>query len=114
MKVRAIAELPLSPLITGAPGLNPPVPARRLEFADDFFGGNFGVRLGREIIRRYDAERCPAQDESAGPPDRSHGRAPKARPALIGNDGKLRYLGQIASGNRPRAPYAAMSTLARG
>src|SRR5476649_1630489 len=100
--------------------MNPPVPALEsggpegltLEFADDFFGGKFGVRLGREIIRRHDAECCSAQDESAGPPDRSHGRAPKARSTLIGNNRKLGYLGQIASGNRPRAPNAAMSTLA--
>jgi hypothetical protein len=81
-----------------------------LKFLDDLFGREFSIRLGRKIVGRNDTKCCPALDESPGPPIGSHGRAPKARSALVGHNRKVGYLGQIASGNGPRARYAAMST----
>ena len=74
-----------------------------LEFPDDFFGREFGFRLGRGIIRRHEAGCRLAPDESAGLSIRGYGRAPMSRPALVSHNRKLRYLGQIASSERPRA-----------
>jgi hypothetical protein len=81
-----------------------------LKFPDDFFGCKFGIGLGRGIIRRHEARSRPAPDEEPGMRMRGYGCAPVPRSALVGNNRKLRYLGQIASDNRPRASYAAMST----
>jgi len=79
------------------------------EFPDDFFGREFGFRLGRGIIRRHETGCCLAPDESAGLSIRGYGRAPMSRSALVSNNRKLRYLSHIASKSRPRALYAAMS-----
>jgi hypothetical protein len=83
---------------------------RRLELPDDLFGRKPGIRLGRKIVWGHDARYRLAEHEGAGWPMRGYGRAPMPRPALVGNNRKLRYLGHGASDNRPRARYAAMST----
>jgi hypothetical protein len=64
-----------------------------LELPDDFFGGKFGVRLGREIIRRHETGRRLASDERGGLPNRGDGGAPMPRSALLGHNRKLSYVG---------------------
>src|SRR5712664_2022848 len=81
-----------------------------LKFPDDFFGCKLGLRLGRVIIRRHEASCRLASDEKSGMRMRRYSRAPVPRSALVGNNRKLRYFGQIGSDNRHRASYAAMST----
>jgi hypothetical protein len=85
------------PCSTKAPPLDAAKPALTgedarhcLEFSDDFFGGKLGIRLGRKIIRGHDARYRLALDEGAGLPMRGYGRAPMPRPALVGNNRKLR------------------------
>src|ERR1700722_19583661 len=83
----------------------PPFRKRRetlpLKFPDDFFGREFGFRLGRKIIRGHEAGCRLAQDETAGLPIRGYGRAPISRPALVSHNRKLRYLGHIVSVKDP-------------
>jgi hypothetical protein len=84
--------------------------ALTLQFPDHLLGCKLGVRFGLEIIRRHEASCRLASDEKSGMRMRRYSRAPAPRSALVGNNRKLRYFGQIASDNRPRASYAAMST----
>src|SRR5260370_29261685 len=72
----------------------------RLKFPDDFFGCKLGLGLGLVIIRRHEAGGRLAPDEKSGMRIRGYGRSPMSRSALVGNNRKLRYLGQIASANR--------------
>src|ERR1700731_982812 len=84
-----------------------------LKFPDDFFGCKLGIRLGDVIIRRHEASCRLPPDEKSRMRIRGYSRAPVPRSALVGNNRILSYLGQIASDNRPRASYAAMSTPVR-
>jgi hypothetical protein len=85
-----------------------------LEFSNNFFGSRLGVRLGGGIVRRHEAGRGLAPDETAGLPIRGYRRPPMSWPAFVSDDRKLGYLGQIASGRGPRANGAAMSTAVSG
>jgi hypothetical protein len=75
------------------------------EFPDEFFGREFGLRLGCVIIRRHEAGCRIAAGGNAGLLDRRYGRAPMSRPALVGHNRKLRYLGQIASKKQTSRPF---------
>src|SRR3979411_3086719 len=76
-------------LIIG-PAFAPRVPVLAdLEFPDDLFGCKLGIRLGGKIIRRHDAGDRPARNGSRLS-NRGYRRAPMSRPALIGNNRKLR------------------------
>jgi hypothetical protein len=78
---------------------------KNLELPNNFFGSRFGVRLGGGIVRRHEAGRGPAPDETAGLLIRGYGRTPMSRPAFVSHNRKLRYLGHIASIQDP-APTA--------
>ena len=56
------------------------------ELNDDFFGGEFGVSFGTEIVRGHDAGNRAALNEGAWPSNGGDGRAPMPWSALIGND----------------------------
>src|ERR1700694_227742 len=77
--------------------------ALTLHFPDNPFGCKLGVRLGQGSIPRHDAGCRLAFNEGAWSPNRSHGRAPIPRSAVISNNRILRYVGHVASEGRPRA-----------
>jgi hypothetical protein len=84
-----------------------------LQFPDHLFGCKLSVGLGSEIVRRHNAGHGLALNFGVRSSNGGYGRAPVTRSALIGNNRKLRYLGHVASGQRPRAHKPAMSTAAR-
>src|ERR1700730_6416337 len=82
---------------------------KELQFPDHFFGCKFRIRLGGVIIRRHDAGYRLTTDCSAGLPNRGDSRTPVPRPAIVGNNAKVRYHSHLTSQIRLRASYPAMS-----